>query len=42
MIDGLPLLTDREKKRKKSWLDRVYRQAQNRERLLDHFEQRCL
>ncbi len=42
MIDELPLLSTREKNRKKNWLERVYREAQKRERLLDRFEQRCL
>ena len=42
MIDDLPLLSEREKLRRKNWLERVYRQAQNRERLLNYFEQRCL
>ncbi len=42
ILDGLPLLSDREKSRKKAWLERFYGAAENPGRLLDSFEKRCL
>ena len=42
VIESLPVLSDRDKKRRISYLDQFFRAAGDRERLLRQFERRCI
>ena len=42
LIHSLPVLSDRDKKRRIGYLDEFFRAAKNRDRLLGRFEKRCL
>ena len=42
LIGALPVLSDKDKRRRTGYLAQFFRAAANRERLLDRFERRCL
>ena len=42
LIRSLPVLSDKDKERRVGYLDRFFRAAENRDRLLRQFENRCL
>ncbi len=42
VIYGLPMLDDKERGRHLDWLGKFFRQAENRKKMLDGFERRCL
>ena len=42
LIESLPVLSDKDKARRVSYLDRFFQAAEDEEKLLDRFERRCL
>jgi len=42
LIRSLPVLSEKDKKRRVGYLDQFFRAAENRERLLKRFDGRCI
>ena len=42
LLESLPVLSDKNKRRRMSYLDQFFRAAENEDTLLKRFENRCL